>query len=91
MIICFSFQVGLNFFIKKCLFLHFENVFFLKKLNINFIFFLYFKLIFSKFFRDLDEFSIHEEIQSSVLFNVCFLFEWRISDLVTFCTGFLRI
>jgi hypothetical protein len=69
----------------------FQKCFFFKKLNINFIFFLYFKLIFSKFFRDLDEFSIHEEIQSSVLFNVCFLFEWRISDLVKFCTGFLRI
>jgi len=47
MIIFFSFQVGLNFFIKVCLFLRFKNA--LKKISNFFYCFLYFKLIFLMF------------------------------------------
>jgi hypothetical protein len=47
MIKFFSFQVGLNFFIKVCLFLRFKNA--LKKISNFFYCFLYFKLIFLMF------------------------------------------
>ena len=69
MIIFSSFEVGMNFLIKACFFLHFKKL--LRKFEFLFYFFSYFKLIF--FLMFLYYFDVMTDLRSHTQQNLNFL------------------